>query len=104
MLVVVLGEVVVVGEASFDFGYSGGCGVEGGGDGCEGEAVLGALVAQVRAVGDCWRVCDQLVDFSRNVAFEAAEDLTAGFAFGCAPLGVGDAAFLDAQADHGDAP
>ena len=69
VLLVVFGEAAVVVEASFDLGYPGGGGAEGRGDGCDGEAVPGALSAQVRSVGHGGRVDEQFVDFSCDVAF-----------------------------------
>ena len=54
--------------------------------------------------GDCWGVGEELVDFAGDVAFEAAEDLSAGLALRGAPGGVGLGALVAAEADHGDAP
>ncbi len=89
---------------SFEFGYPVGCGSEGSGCLVDGEPSLGAVAAQVRSVGDVGRVDNQLVDLACDVAFEAAEYLASGLALGGEAGGVGDAALVDAQADHRDAP
>ena len=70
----------------------------------DGESLSGALLAQVRPAGDVGRVGDQLVDLACDVALEAAEYLAAGLALGGEAGGVGDAALVDAQADHRYAP
>ncbi len=51
-VVVAFGEVAVVDDASFEFGYPVGCGSEGSGCLVDGEPSLGAVAAQVRSVGD----------------------------------------------------
>ena len=101
---VAFGEVAVVDDASFGFGYRVGCGCEGSGCVVDGEPSLGAVAAQVRCVGDVGRVDDQLVGLACGVALGAAGYLASGLALGGEAGGVGDAALVDAQAGHRDAP
>ena len=72
--------------------------------GGEGDVGLVALLAQVGAVGHGWGVGEESVDLSGYVAFEAADDLAAGFAFGAAPCGVVAAALVAGESHGGDAP
>ena len=66
--------------------------------------MVGAPPSQVRAVGDLGRVGQQSVDFSCDVALEAAEDLAVGLALGAPSGGVGLGALVVAEPDCGDAP
>ena len=70
----------------------------------EGESGALAGSAQVGAVGGLGRVGEEPVDLACDVAFEAADDLAAGFAVGASALGVVDGALVDAQPGDGDAP
>ena len=54
--------------------------------------------------GGLGRVGEEPVDLACDVAFEAADDLAAGFAVGASALGVVDGALVDAQQGDGDAP
>ena len=70
-----------MGVAGFEVADAGRVGVERPGYLDEGEAGLFAPVAQTRWIRGGVRVGRQLVDLARGVAFEASEDLAAGFAF-----------------------
>ena len=56
------------------------------------------------AVGGWWWVGEQLVDLSGDVSFQAADDLSAGFAFGLAFLDVCDGGRVVAHTNRCDAP
>ena len=76
------GEGVVVLGATFECRDAGVVGVECLGGGCEGDVGLVALLAQVDAPRGGWGVGEEAEDLAGDVAFEAADDLPAGFAFG----------------------
>ena len=104
VLLVALGEVVVVAWASLEFWDAGEWHVEGLACVAVGESGALAGSAQVGAVGGLGRVGEEPVDLACDVAFEAADDLAAGFAVGASALGVVDGALVDAQPGDGDAP
>ena len=56
------------------------------------------------AVGGWWWVGEQVVDLSGDVSFQAADDLSAGFAFGLAFLDVCDGGRVVAHTNRCDAP
>ena len=97
---VAFGEAAAVDDASFEFGYPVGCGSESWGCVADSVPLLGSLPAQVCPAGDVGWVGDQLVGLACDVALRAAEYLAAGLALGGEAGGVGDAALVDAQADH----
>ena len=53
----------------------------------------------------CWGwVGEQVVDLACDVPFEAADDLSAGFAFGLTPAGVFDGSWFGAHPVGGYSP
>ena len=74
------------------------------GDIGEGLSGLVALEAEIVAVR-CWGwVGDQVVDLSGDVPFQAADDLSTGFALGLSPQGVLDGSWVGAHPVGGYSP
>ena len=65
----------------------------------EGDAYVVSQAEQVLASGRRRLVSERLVELLRDIAFEAPVDLSTDLALCCSPLGVGNDALVDSEAD-----